>query len=236
MTVLIPAYRPDQNLLELLQNLKNNFRVNIVVVDEGSGQCFDGIFTSAKNMGCTVLTHEINCGKGCALKKGFQYILTHTYEDTGVVTADADGQHLIEDIVRVAVEIPDSPEKIVLGVRKFTHNMPLRSKLGNIASRIMFEIACGVKISDSQTGLRGFPISMLPWLLKVEGDRFDYEMNMLLKAPACGYGLNQVVISTVYNKHRHISHYRPLHDSALISASLLKACLKSIPINRSRTE
>jgi len=183
-------------------------------------------------MGCTVLTHEKNRGKGRALKTGFQHILTKTYEDTGVVTADADGQHLVEDIIRVAVEISDSPKKIVLGVREFTGNVPLRSRLGNMASRLMFELVCGDKILDTQTGLRGFPLSMLAWLLKIEGERFEYEINILLKASTCGYGFNQVVISTVYDKNNHISHYRALHDSAQITASLIKAGLEKVTFKK----
>ena len=123
-----------------------------------------------------------NRGKGHALKTGFEYILNNTNESIGVVTADADGQHLVKDILSIAAEVYNQKDKIVLGERKFVGKVPLRSKVGNTATRGIFTLVSGQKILDTQTGLRGFPIKLLPWLLSVEGERFEYEMNMLLEA------------------------------------------------------
>jgi glycosyltransferase involved in cell wall biosynthesis len=74
MTVLIPAYEPDQRLLELIMGIRVKCDFNIVIVDDGSGNAYTDIFSSARKLGCTVLTHAVNQGKGNALKTGFNYI------------------------------------------------------------------------------------------------------------------------------------------------------------------
>lgn len=223
MIILIPAYKPDNKLLEIISNILDRYTVSIVIVDDGSGPEFKEIFASARNMNCTVLTQKENLGKGRALKAGFQYILTHYDESTGVVIADADGQHIVEDIIKIAVALLDEPGKIVLGVREFTADVPLKSRIGNKASRCLFKMACGAEISDTQTGLRGFPATLLTWLIGVDGDRFEYETNMLIRALACGIRFREIGIKTVYQGTT--SHYRAFADSIQIGRLLLKVWL-----------
>lgn len=228
MTVLIPAYEPDLRLIELIRLLKENCDYRIVVVDDGSGVRYRYLFDMVRSEGCTVLAHETNRGKGCALKTGFSYILEQGTEKTGVVTADADGQHLVLDILRVAQEIPSSSRKIVLGARKFVGKVPLRSAFGNFFMRIMFTAASGSNIWDTQTGLRGFPVSLLPLMLKIEGDRFEYEMEMLLEASSSGYGFKQISIETLYIAGNRSSHFHPFRDSVRVCIPFFKFCLSGI--------
>ena len=228
MTVLIPAYEPDERLIYLIKELKDKCDYNIVIVDDGSGDKFQGIFEIATNYGCTVLTHETNRGKGRALKTGFDYILDNTDKKSDVVTADADGQHLVDDIIRVANTICLSQEKIVLGVRKFVGKVPFKSIIGNAFTRAIFTLVSGEKITDTQTGLRGFPFVLLPWLIKLEGERFEYEMNMLLKAKTAGYKFTQIDIETVYIAGNISTHFRAIRDSIRIYLPFFKFCFTGI--------
>ncbi len=228
MTVLIPAFEPDERLIRLVTELKSKSDYNIVIVNDGSDETFDYIFETVKNIGCTVLIHKINRGKGMALKTGFAYILDNGDKNSGVVTADADGQHLVDDIIRVANFIPASQKNIVLGVRKFIGNVPLRSTIGNAITRAVFSLVSGEKISDTQTGLRGLPFSILPWLISLEGERFEYEMNMLLKAKAAGIKFTQVDIETVYIAGNMSSHFRTIRDSVRVYLPFFKFCFTGI--------
>lgn len=232
--VLIPAYEPGQRLVALVQALAP--RGPVLVVDDGSGPRFAGVFAACAAAGAVVASHPHNRGKGAALRTGF----THAARDwpgTDIVTADADGQHTPDDIARVADALSANALSanalsantlsaatacIVLGVRAFSGIVPLRSRAGNALTRRAFRLATGHDVSDTQTGLRGFPSGLVPWLLTVPGDRFEYEFRMLLTAPAAGISLVEVPIRTVYLDDNASSHFRPLTDSARIYAPLAR--------------
>lgn len=228
MTILIPAYEPDMRLVKLVSTLKHCCDYSVIVVDDGSGEAYQSVFNATLELGCTVLTHEVNKGKGRALKTGFEYIINHTDEKVGVITADADGQHTVPDIMRVAEEIPSAPGKIILGVRKFIGKVPIRSILGNTFTRMIFTAASGNYIRDTQTGLRGIPVFLLPLMLKIEGERFEYEMEMLLEAGSSGYGFRQINIETVYIEGNTSSHFRTVRDSIRVALPFFKFCISGI--------
>ncbi|XEC94007.1 GtrA family protein [Paenibacillus tarimensis] len=227
VTVLIPAYEPDQRLLSLISDLKAACSALIVLVDDGSGEAFRDIFNSAREAGCTVLTHTTNLGKGRALKTGFSY-LKESEGDGVIVCADSDGQHLPSDIMRIAEAAVDHRNGIVLGCRHFSGNVPLRSRFGNNVTRIVYALTTGHRIQDTQTGLRGFPATALDWLCGIPGERFEYEMNMLLKAHRDGYSMHEVPIDTVYLANNSSSHFRPIADSAKVYLPILKFCSSSV--------
>ncbi|WP_379146043.1 glycosyltransferase [Paenibacillus sp. sgz500992] len=228
MTILIPAYEPDKRLLELIVQLQEYQLGPIVLVDDGSGPAYRGIFDMAEAFGCTVLTHEANLGKGRALKTGFRYI-----QETGlsgyVVCADSDGQHLPHDIKRIVEVLQNQTTPgIVLGSRRFSGTIPLRSRFGNSVTRAVFSLTTGTKIYDTQTGLRGFSFPMLDWLCQIPGERFEYEMNMLLTAHREGYTLIEEYIDTVYLEDNKSSHFRPLVDSFRIYLPILMFSTSSL--------
>ncbi|WP_438495150.1 glycosyltransferase [Paenibacillus sp. IHBB 3054] len=228
MTILIPAYEPDKRLLELIVKLQEYQLGPIVLVDDGSGPAYRGIFDMAEAFGCTVLTHETNLGKGRALKTGFRYI-----QETGlsgyVVCADSDGQHLPHDIKRIVEVLQNQTTPgIVLGSRRFSGTIPLRSRFGNSVTRAVFSLTTGTKIYDTQTGLRGFSFPMLDWLCQIPGERFEYEMNMLLTAHREGYTLTEKYIDTVYLEDNKSSHFRPLVDSFQIYLPILMFSTSSL--------
>ncbi|WP_379130249.1 glycosyltransferase [Paenibacillus sp. sgz500958] len=227
MTVLIPSYEPDHRLIDLIKSLRNITEAPIIVVDDGSGERFRSIFDSVKAAGCTVLTHVVNRGKGRALKTGFQYILENV-PAAAVVCADSDGQHSPKDIVDVGRVSEAAEAQMVLGSRLFTGKVPLRSRFGNRLTSKVYNAATGISIGDTQTGLRGYPRSMLNWLCQVPGERFEYEMNLLLEAPAQGYGIKELPIDTIYLNDNESSHFRPVADSLKIYLPILKFSLSSL--------
>lgn len=221
MTILIPSYEPDERLITLIHKLKEAGDDAILVVDDGSGADYRRIFDEVEQAGCTVLTHRFNQGKGSALKTGFDYVRQQAQSD-GVVCADSDGQHLPGDILKLTEAVREHRNHIVLGSRQFTGKVPLRSRIGNSATRMIYTLATGKPIQDTQTGLRGYSSDMLDWLCQVPGDRFEYEMNMLLEAPKVGYPLVEVPIDTVYLDDNKSSHFRPFTDSARVYFPFLK--------------
>lgn len=229
MIVLIPAYEPDRRLVDLVADLRIAAPdVHVVLVDDGSGPAYRHLFDAARGPGCTVLVHSGNRGKGAALKTGFRH-LELAYPGQDVVCADSDGQHTVADILRVAAHLAASGgEAMVLGSRGFTGAVPARSVIGNRATGGLFHLATGLRLADTQTGLRGYPAAMLPWLRAVRGDRFEYELNLLLRAAEQDVPVEEVEIATVYLQHNASSHFRPVRDSVRVLAPLVRFSLSSL--------
>ena len=223
MYVLIPAYQPDARLPRLILELhRADPSTKIVVVDDGSGQKFSDIFEAAATAGAHVISYENNRGKGYALREGFTWIRDIAGDSQEcVVTADADGQHTLNDIFRVGRTCTDTGTS-VLGVREFVGHVPARSRIGNTATSALFWLATGWKLKDTQTGLRAFPVALLPELLEVQGDRYEYELRVLLHLAKFRQPITQISIETIYEAGNPTSHFRPLQDSARIWAPLLK--------------
>ena len=228
MYVLIPAYQPDARLPRLILELhRADPSSKIVVVDDGSGQKFSDIFEASATAGAHVISYEHNRGKGYALREGFTWIRDVAGDSREcVVTADADGQHTLNDIFRVGRTCTDTG-KSVLGVREFVGHVPARSRIGNTATSALFWLATGWKLKDTQTGLRAFPVALLPALLGVQGDRYEYELRVLLHLAKFRHPVSQIPIETIYEAGNPTSHFRPLQDSARIWAPLLKFAASS---------
>lgn len=226
MIVLIPAYEPDLALVNLVGALARHLpAATVVVVDDGSGRSYDGLFDVVADAGAHVIRVPVNRGKGAALKLGFAWASRHA-PGHHVVCADCDGQHSPTDIARVAARI--EPGAMVLGGRRFTGEIPLRSRVGNTVSRWLFLAVAGEAVHDTQTGLRGYPDELLGWLVSVPGTRFEYEFNVLLGARAAGVRIAEVPIETIYLDANASSHFRPVRDSVRIYAPLLRFAASSL--------
>ena len=231
--IVIPAYEPDERLLQLLETLRTADLAPVVIVDDGSGSKYKEIFERAQAYvqasGGAVLTPEVNRGKGRALKTAFGYILKEYPEAVGCVTADSDGQHSAECIEKVKDALEAQPDKLILGVRRFdTENVPLRSRLGNGITERIFAYVSGLHVSDTQTGLRGIPRAFMKELLDVPGERFEFETQMLLES-AGSYPIVEVPIQTIYDsKENHQSHFNTFSDSVKICRILGKKFMKYI--------
>lgn len=227
MIVLIPSYEPTIRLIDLISELKERTQHKIIIVDDGSSQMYAAIFEEVRRKGCKVLRHTTNKGKGRALKTGFAYIKEH-YKDEPVICADSDGQHKVEDIERIASELDRQKASMVLGVRCFEGEVPIKSKVGNKVSSFLFKVTTGKNIQDTQTGLRGYPYKMLEWLCSVEGERFEYEFNLLLQARKCRMEIIQLPISTIYENNNEGTHFRAVTDSISVITPMIKFLAASV--------
>ena len=227
MVVVIPAYEPDYRLINLVKNLIDECKCKILIVNDGSSNEYKDIFEEASCLGADVLSYEKNQGKGKALKTAFSKLKNYSDNDI-IITADCDGQHIVKDILKVYEYARNNRKKLVLGTRNFSGNIPLRSSFGNKVTSTVFEMVSGEKISDTQTGLRGFSSDMLEWLCSVQGYGYEYEMNMLLEAENHGYEIKEVPIETVYIEDNATSHFKPIIDSIKIYLPILKFSMSSL--------
>ncbi|MDO5131378.1 MAG: bifunctional glycosyltransferase family 2/GtrA family protein [Eubacteriales bacterium] len=222
--VIIPAYEPDERLLQLLDSFQEQGIRDVVLVDDGSGDAYREIFREAgekiARLGGAVLTHEVNRGKGRALKTAFAYVLEHEPDAVGAVTADSDGQHDTGCIRSVMEKLREEPEALVLGVRTFDgENVPWKSAVGNKLTMKVLGYVSGVRVTDTQTGLRGIPRRFMRELLDTPGERFEFETQMLLATTKLQppVEIREVPIRTIYDsKENHQTHFHPLKDSIRI--------------------
>ncbi len=232
VTIIIPSLNPDEKLLTLLADLREAGFERLLVVNDGSSAEYDDYFRQARdNYGCTVLRHAVNQGKGRALKTAFNHLLNESEPCHGAVTVDSDGQHRIADTIAVAKEVVAHQNALVMGCRDFSDNnanIPARSRFGNRTTSRILRLLCGITLSDTQTGLRGFSLEAMRRFLSTKGERFEYEMNMILDAHDCGMLLLEVPIETVYIEENKSSHFNPLLDSIRIYSIFLKFIFTSL--------
>ncbi len=221
--LLIPAYKPTDAIIAVAEDIiaSDAFQA-VFCVNDGSGEAYDPLFAALTERGVIVVRHVVNLGKGAALKTGFNAIGTRLPDAVGIVTADADGQHVSADIVAVGRALSASDHALILGTRTFRADVPLRSRFGNIMTRYVLRIFTGIRTSDTQTGLRGIPMTMVPRLLRLSTRGYDFELDMLIVSKTQGYTLQEVPISTVYIDDNASSHFRPLADSAAIYFVLVR--------------
>jgi len=218
VTIVLPSLNPDEKFLNVVQGLVDAGFADIVIVNDGSDPDRRHWFDQAAAFpACTVLTHEVNKGKGRALKTAFSYMVQNRPQSKGAVTIDGDGQHLIGDIIACAQAMLESPDKVILGCRDFNQpQVPPKSRSGNKFTSALFLVGCGIRLSDTQTGLRAIPSQYLPTFCEIKGERFEYETNMLLVMKRQGIRFLEVPIETVYDGKNEGTHFRPVVDSLKI--------------------
>lgn len=224
--VIIPAYQPDQTLATIAEQLWG-YGCQIIVVDDGSGEEYQQIFDRIKDI-CIVLCHTQNRGKGAAIKTAMSYIKREMWENETIGIMDCDGQHLPEDMQKLLQYARAHRKTLVLGVRSVGKEMPFKSRVGNQITRNVYRLVSGVKVSDTQTGLRAFDSELIEKLLSVEGERYEYEMNVLMICAKEKIPIKEVKISTIYrDQNNSNSHFRGFRDSLRIYKEILKFSLSS---------
>lgn len=218
VTIVLPSLDPDEKFPAVVDGLVAAGFTDILIVNDGSApenlRWFD---RAAEHDAVTVLTHERNMGKGRALKTAFSYILENRPDSLGAVTIDGDGQHLTGDILACAQAMATQTDKVILGCRDFdAPNVPPKSRSGNKFTRRLLLLGCGIRLSDTQTGLRAIPRRYLEPFTGIRGERFEYETNMLLEMKRQGVGFSEVPIETVYDGKNEGTHFRPIVDSIKI--------------------
>ncbi len=229
ISIILPSLNPDEKMVNLVKELIAHPFYDIIIVNDGSDAAHTQIFEEvAQYKECTVLTHEVNMGKGQALKTAFSYVLEHRKDSKGVVTVDGDGQHRVQDIAACAEAFLQKDNIAVLGMRDFNApDVPPRSRFGNKLTATMFRLLFGLHLHDTQTGLRVLPLGTLAALCKVRGQRFEYETNMLLYLKKARVPLQEVGIATVYIEDNKTSHFNPILDSIRIYAVIFRFLFSS---------
>ena len=225
--VLIPAYKPDARMVELVRELRDN-HLDVMLVDDGGQEAFAPLFAQCRELGAEVAVHTVNLGKGRALKTGINAALLRWPDLRAIVTADADGQHTPKDILRLIDAVDAHPNTLVLGSRKFTGDVPFKSRGGNRITRTVYGLASGVRVYDTQTGLRALPRCALLEMMRIDGERYEYEMNVLLKLRDMGLGVFEVHIETIYIDDNAGSHFNPVRDAFRIYLVIFKYLFSSI--------
>lgn len=222
---LIPAYEPDKKLIELSKELCDK-DFSCIIVDDGSGENYENIFNQCKNY-AHIISYQKNIGKGYALKTGLNYI-RNKFTDYVVVTVDSDGQHKIEDAEKLAVYAMNNKSTLLLGMRKRSKETPLRSRIGNSLTRIIYRLSTHLDIYDTQTGLRAFSENLVEEMLKIDGNKYEYEMNVLLNFARNNIEIKEIEIQTIYIENNKSSHFNVIKDSIKIYKEIIKFSLSSI--------
>ena len=228
--VVIPSLDPDDRLLEVIRGVQEKGFTDILLVDDGSAPENQHYFDEGAALGCEVLHHGVNKGKGRALKTAFEWFMQNRPDAAGVVTIDGDNQHLPKDIAAcVDVMFAQKKDVLVLGVRDFNlPHVPPKSRFGNKLTSSVFRLFCGLKVSDTQTGLRVFPRGIIPKMIEVSGERFEYETNMLLVCKQADIPLVEQTIETVYINANETTHFHPVKDSLRVYGIIIKFFLSSL--------
>lgn len=226
LAIVLPSLDPDAKFLGVVRGMVEAGFRQIVIVDDGSDEAHQELFRQAEGYPqCTVLHHDVNKGKGRALKTAFRYVLDKLPEAEGVITIDGDGQHLAQDIIACGERMLREQDRVILGCRDFDQpGVPPRSVAGNKTTSRMFRLF-GIRLSDTQTGLRAIPRAYLELFCEIEGERFEYETNMLLQMKRQGISFSEQPIATVYDPEDYSSHYNAVKDSLRIARVMLRFLL-----------
>ena len=228
--IVIPALNPSKELIQYVDTLLGHGYTHILTVDDGSREDCRFIFDEIeKKNGCEVLRHEVNMGKGRALKDAMLYYLENSLEEelSGIITVDSDGQHTILDVNKVAEAMTGNRDSLILGSRDFdSGNVPPKSKFGNKCTIVALKLFIGGSIKDTQTGLRGIPNSLIERFSTLHGDRFEYETVMLIDAIHSHVDIREVPIETVYINDNSETHFHPIKDSVRIYKVILGTFFK----------
>lgn len=216
--VLIPTLDPDHRLCEIVDDLHARGIAEIIIVDDGSSPECEEIFAELKKKPfCLLARHDVNRGKGAALRTAFMKYLSEHPNGIGCVTADDDGQHSVDDIIHIAEIFRDDPESLLLGQRNFSGGeVPWKSRFGNVLTRSVFRLLAGIRLGDTQTGLRAIPAEVMEASLSIRGNRFEFETEMLLRAWDAGIEFREIPIRTVYVDNNAGTHFHPVRDAMRI--------------------
>lgn len=231
IAIIIPALNPDERLIKYVDTLIKAGQEDILIVDDGSKKECQHIFSNLEaKKECEVLRHFINMGKGRALKDAFNYyLLEKSSYCQGLITVDSDGQHTVEDVIKLKNSLKRNQDSLILGVRNFNkENVPLKSSFGNKCTRTLIGLLYGTFISDTQTGLRAMPNNILVKFLDLYGERFEYETGMLLYALKNNINIVEEEIETVYYEGNKETHFNPISDSFKIYRLILGTFFKFI--------
>jgi glycosyltransferase involved in cell wall biosynthesis len=217
--VLIPALNAQRTLPAVVVESRKQLEP-VIVIDDGSS---DGTGAVARAVGATVLRHDVNRGKGAALKTGFAWAMQNGFD--GVITLDADGQHLPSEIPKFLAARGETEADLIIGGRAhlFEHMLPRRRNANRFSAWCIAKCS-GAEITDSQSGFR-FYSSHLLRTMKLHTNGFDMESEVIVLAGKRGLKIATIDIELGFVDGLSTSHYRPLKDTLRIAWTVMRARL-----------
>lgn len=226
---VIPALNPQKPLLEFVRQLHILGFEHIVIINDGSDEKYESIFEGLASYSfCHVLKNQQNKGKGYSLKRGFQYVLEKWSTFKGVMTIGAHGQHRLQDIHLMMKMTKIFSNSIVIGIRNMkSPDISLSQYISYRITTALFQWLYRKHLHDMQSGLRYIPIEKLPRLLRVAGDGFDYDMNMLTEAIRQKVPIYEIEIGQARLKKNTLLHYDEVMSMKQVMKGMLTQYFKS---------
>lgn len=209
--VIVPTYNNPKTLKKVLDSILD-FTNNIIIVNDGSTDSTSEILKDFSSL--TQIHHPKNLGKGRALRNGFRKALELNFEYA--ITIDSDGQHFASDIPIFLEAIQKEPNTLLIGSRNMTQeNVPKKSSFGNKFSNFWFKFETGIKLDDTQSGFRLYPLRLLP--KRFYTNKFEFEIEVIVRAAWKGIVVKNIPIQVLYDPAERVSHFRPFKDFTRIS-------------------
>ncbi|WP_394758031.1 DUF2062 domain-containing protein [Flavobacterium sp.] len=220
--VIVPTYNNHKTLARVLDSVLE-YTTNVIVVNDGSTDSTTEILKNYSNL--TQIHHPKNAGKGTALQNGFKKALELNYDFA--ITIDSDGQHFASDIPSFINELNVNGEVLLIGSRNMTQeNVPKKSSFGNKFSNFWFWFETGIKLEDTQSGYRSYPLQKIS--KNYFTNKFEFEIEVIVRAAWKGIAVKNIPVQVLYDPSERVSHFRPFKDFTRIS--ILNTILVAIAI------
>ena len=209
--VIVPTYNNHKTLKRVLDSVLE-FTKNVIIVNDGSTDGTGEILNEYAYL--TQIHHTKNLGKGMALRNGFKKAIELSFEYA--ITIDSDGQHFPSDIPNFIAEIQQQPNSLLIGSRNMAQeNVPKKSSFGNKFSNFWFKFETGIKLTDTQSGFRLYPLKLIPKLFYT--NKFEFEIEVIVRSAWKGVVVKNIPIQILYDPAERVSHFRPFKDFTRIS-------------------
>ena len=212
--VIIPTYN-NQHTLKRVINGVLELTNNLIVVNDGSTDTTSSILKAYPNI--QQVHFPENKGKGVALREGFKHAISLGYKFA--ITIDSDGQHFPNDIPHFINELEQNQAKdiLIIGARNMSHeSVPGKSSFGNKFSNFWFWVETGIKLQDTQSGFRLYPLNVLK-KLNFYTTKFEFEIEVIVKTAWKDVEVKNIPIQVLYDESERVSHFRPFKDFTRIS-------------------
>ena len=209
--VIVPTYNNQKTLKKVLDSILD-FTSNVIIVNDGSTDQTNEILKQYHHL--TQIHHPKNLGKGRALRNGFRKAIEQNFEYA--ITIDSDGQHFASDIPIFIAAIQEEPNSLLIGSRNMTQeNVPKKSSFGNKFSNFWFKFETGIKLEDTQSGFRLYPLKLIP--KRFYTNKFEFEIEVIVRSAWKGIVVKNIPIQVLYDPAERVSHFRPFRDFTRIS-------------------
>lgn len=209
--VIIPTYNNQRTLKRLIDSVLEQSPY-VIIVNDGSTDSTSEILKNYEHL--TQIHHPKNAGKGIALRNGFKKALELGYDYA--ITIDSDGQHFASDIPNFLEEIEANGESLLIGSRNMKHeSVPGKSSFGNTFSNFWFWFETGIRLEDTQSGYRLYPLRKIP--KKYFTNKFEFEIEVIVRSAWKGIRVKNIPIQVLYDPTERVSHFRPFKDFTRIS-------------------